>query len=240
MTDFKCPGQDTRYWTAEDIYDVKCPFCGHDIEFFKDEPFRICPKCEEEVRNPKIDLGCAKWCKFAKKCLGVENDSDIMLASMCQRLVVEMQRVFDEDKKRIDHAMKVLRYAEQISKSEPGDPLVIRAAAILHDIGIQEAERKHGSSAGNFQEIEGPPIAEKIMKELELEPETIKHVCRIIGSHHSAKDIDTPEFRIIWDADWLVNIPEECPDISEEKIIKIFKTESGKKLALQKFTEKKK
>jgi hypothetical protein len=78
------------------------------------------------------------------------------------------------------------------------------------------------------------------MKKLELEPETIVHVCRIVGSHHSAKDIDTPEFRVIWDADWLVNIPEECPDISEEKIIKIFKTESGKKLALQKFTEKRK
>jgi hypothetical protein len=66
----RCPGQDQRYWTAEDIFDVKCPSCGNDIEFWKDEPMRICPSCQKEVRNPRIDLGCAKWCKHAEECLG--------------------------------------------------------------------------------------------------------------------------------------------------------------------------
>jgi len=35
-------------------------------------------------------------------------------------------------------------------------------ASILHDVGIKAAEEKHGSSAGHFQELEGPEIARKI------------------------------------------------------------------------------
>jgi len=66
----KCPGQDMRYWKAEDIFDVVCSSCGNIIEFWKDEPMRICSSCQKEVRNPRIDLGCAKWCKFADECLG--------------------------------------------------------------------------------------------------------------------------------------------------------------------------
>ncbi|MCK5843524.1 MAG: hypothetical protein KAG97_02380 [Victivallales bacterium] len=66
----RCPGQDQRYWTAEDIFDVRCPSCGNEIEFWKDEPMRFCSSCKKEVRNPRIDLGCAEWCKHAEECLG--------------------------------------------------------------------------------------------------------------------------------------------------------------------------
>ncbi len=66
----KCPGQDMQYWTPEDIFDVRCPYCGTSIEFWKDEPMRLCRTCQKEIRNPRIDLGCAKWCKFGDQCLG--------------------------------------------------------------------------------------------------------------------------------------------------------------------------
>jgi Zn finger protein HypA/HybF involved in hydrogenase expression len=59
-----------RSWKPEDIFDVKCPFCGAEIEFWKDEPALTCRQCAREVRNPRIDLGCAKWCKAARECLG--------------------------------------------------------------------------------------------------------------------------------------------------------------------------
>ena len=70
MEKHRCPGQDLRVWKPEDIYDVLCPFCGEEIEFWKDEPVRPCPKCHKDVRNPKIDTGCAEWCKHAEECLG--------------------------------------------------------------------------------------------------------------------------------------------------------------------------
>jgi putative nucleotidyltransferase with HDIG domain len=156
---------------------------------------------------------------------------------MRDKLIGRMKNVFGEDQKRIEHALAVLDYAEQIQNVEGGDPLIVRAAAILHDIGIHEAERKYGSSAGNYQEIEGPPIAEEILKKFNISAEAVEHICRIIANHHSAKEIDTTEFRIVWDADWLVNIPADFPSASKEKlqgiIDKTFKTKEGYRIAVQ-------
>ena len=67
----RCPGQDKRYWDYDDIYTVRCPYCGNEMEFFKDEPKLRCRVCKQVVRNPKLDLGCAEWCPFAEYCVGV-------------------------------------------------------------------------------------------------------------------------------------------------------------------------
>jgi len=69
MPERRCPGQDMRYWKPEDIFTVACPFCRAEIEFWKDEPFRRCAACGKEVRNPKLDSGCADWCQHAPECL---------------------------------------------------------------------------------------------------------------------------------------------------------------------------
>ena len=160
---------------------------------------------------------------------------------MRDNLIKDMKAVFGDDQKRIDHALAVLNYAEQIQTADNGDPSVVQAAAILHDIGIHEAEQKHGSSAGKYQEIGGPPIARGILSQYELDEADIEHICKIIANHHSAKDIDTTEFRIIWDADWLVNIPEEFPEADKEKlrvlIDKTFKTKHGRQIAMELFLE---
>jgi hypothetical protein len=70
MSQPRCPGQDQRYWKPEDIFFAPCPACGTQIEFWKDEPVRICPKCQREARNPRFDLGCAQHCKHGQDCLG--------------------------------------------------------------------------------------------------------------------------------------------------------------------------
>jgi putative nucleotidyltransferase with HDIG domain len=233
----RCPGQDQRFWKPEDIFEVSCPGCSEAVEFFKDEPKLKCRKCGQMVVNPKIDLGCAEWCQYGEQCLGV---STVRYTSFMRDILVdEMKKGFAEDLKRIEHALAVLDYAEQIQAVEGGDPLVVRAAAILHDIGIVEAERKYGSSAGKYQEIEGPPIAQEILGKYDIPTEVVEHICRIIANHHRAKDIDTTEFRIVWDADWLVNIPADFPNASKEKlqeiIDKTFKTHEGHKIATELF-----
>ncbi|NQU26623.1 MAG: HD domain-containing protein [Candidatus Nealsonbacteria bacterium] len=237
----RCPGQDLRYLNPEDVFIVHCPHCKGEVEFFKDEPTLRCPACKEKVSNPKIDLGCAKWCAFAEECLGVTSEASGVVQSLSERLVAEMESVFGSDQRRIDHAKKVLAFAERILEHEKADPLTVKAAAILHDIAIPEAERKHGSSGGRYQEIEGPPIARPILEKLGIDEQTADHVCRIIGSHHSAKDIDTPEFRILWDADWLVNIPVEHAGASREKLAdligRVFKTDRGRAIAEQLFLD---
>jgi len=233
----RCPGQDKRFWRSEDVFEAPCPHCGESIEFWKDEPRRKCGHCGKVAPNPKLDLGCAEWCKFAKDCLGVQivPGSNVTVRGM---LIEEMKRVFGDDEKRISHALEVLDYAEQILAKVGGDPLVVTAAAILHDIGIHEAERKHGSAAAEHQEVEGPPIARAILQKLGVDSDRIEHICDIIGFHHSAGGADTLEFRILWDADRLANSPEECagksPAELQTAINWMYRTDAGRALAAQK------
>jgi hypothetical protein len=157
------------------------------------------------------------------------------MSDMTEKLIAEMVNVFGEDVRRINHAMTVLWHARRIRAVEGGDELVVDAAAVLHDIGIHEAERKYNSAAGKYQELEGPPIAAKILEKLGIGGETAEHICSIVGKHHSAKDIDSVEFRCIWDADWIANIPEECAGKSKEKLAefieKILRTRTGRETA---------
>ncbi|MHC4157808.1 MAG: HD domain-containing protein [Planctomycetota bacterium] len=237
----RCPGQDQRFWKPEDIFEITCPHCDQSIEFFKDEPKLKCKDCGQMVINPKIDLGCAQWCQYAQQCLGVANLKDLNIIR--DKLIDEMKKVFGADQKRINHALTVLDYAEKLQIIEGGDPLIVKAAAILHDIGIHAAETKHGSSSGRYQEIEGPPIARAILQNYDLSDETIDHICKIIANHHSAKDIDTIEFKIVFDADSLVNIPEDFAGAGREKlrqiIDKIFKTCKGRQIAVESFIKTK-
>ncbi len=167
-----------------------------------------------------------------------ENLYDKKLKDM---LVSEMQRIFGEDIRRINHAMNVLSYALKILAKEGGNGNVVVASAILHDIGIHEAERKYGDCSGVYQEIEGPLIAGPILKRTMMLDDDIKHILKIIANHHSARDIDTLEFRILWDADWLVNFYDLLPafkgnkELLEEKINHIFKTVTGRTIAKTEF-----
>jgi len=243
MSRIVCPGQDTRFWKQGDIFEAACAHCGYSIEFFRDDASRRCPRCGKRVANPKLSLGCAQWCEHAEKCLGFDPKTLALReekeASLADQLVEAVKAEFGDDQRRITHALLVLERAQEILRHEEANPRVVVAAALLHDIGIREAERKHGSAAGHFQELEGPPIARRILEALDLDEETIAHVCRIVGSHHSGRDIVTPEFRILWDADWLVNLGEECAGMSREKleetIEKVFRTETGRALARERF-----
>lgn len=240
MSKTLCPGQDTMFWSANDVFEIPCGECGYGVEFFKDDAKRRCSRCGALIQNPKLNLGCAQWCEHAKDCLGYDPKERMAEAngdqeSLVDRLIAGMKAVFGDDQRRITHALKVLDFAQTIMKAEGGNPKVVLAAAVLHDVGIPESEKKYGSSAGRHQEVEGPPVARPIMESLKMDPDTVDHVVKIIANHHSAKDIDTTEFRILWDADWLVNLPDEFPDKKGEElerfIDKVFKTKTGNSLA---------
>ena len=146
-----------------------------------------------------------------------------------------MMEYFGADSRRINHALRVTGFAGEILLGEPGDRELVIVTALLHDIGIREAERKHGSSAGNLQELEGPPIARRILSSLGYDEPFIDEVCKIIASHHSPGEVETDNFRVIWDADWLVNVGDEL-DLNDKvslkkSLQKIFMTSTGKRMA---------
>lgn len=151
------------------------------------------------------------------------------------QLIRAMETYFSGDMKRINHAHKVTEYAEELLEREGGDYLMVVAASLLHDIGIHEAEKKYGSTAGKYQEMEGPPIAREILSKLGFPPDQNEEICLIIAHHHSPGKIDTLNFKILYDADWMVNLKDEYHIGDEGKlrliIDKLFLTESGKALA---------
>jgi hypothetical protein len=235
----KCPGQDSRYWKMDAIFNAKCPKCNADVEFFKDDTTRRCGECGHKFLNPGMDFGCATYCEFAEDCIG--NLPPELLAQkenlLKDRVAVEMKKYFRRDFKRIGHASKVARYAEKIGKNEGGNLAVILPAAYLHDIGIKEAERKYNSTVSKYQEEEGPPIAREILESLGAKEELIEEVCDIVGHHHHPREDDNINFKSLYDADLIVNLEDKKKekDIYPEKINgiidKSFLTKSGSELA---------
>jgi len=235
----QCPGQDSRYWSGEDVFETRCPKCGHSIEFFKDDSQRACKKCGHRLLNPKLDFGCASYCPYADQCLGslppglLTKRNDLFK----DKVAGAMRRYFGADSRRIRHAEDVAAYAEEIGKQEQGNMAVIMAVGYLHDIGIREAERKFDSSAPRYQHSEGPPVARQLLTELQAEEDLIEEVCDIIGHHHIPRAEETLNFKVLYDADLIVNLDEkyqESPPTGEylEKVLnKSFFTDTGRRLA---------
>ncbi|MDM8549282.1 HD domain-containing protein [Desulfobacterales bacterium HSG2] len=235
----KCPGQDTRYWKPGAVFEVKCPKCGSEVEFFKDDTSRKCDSCGHRFVNPSMDFGCAAYCQYAEQCLG--NLPPELMAQkenlLKDRVAIEMKKYFRRDFRRIGHATKVARHAERIGRAERGNMAVILASAYLHDIGIHEAERKYDSTAAKYQEQEGPPIARDILSRLGAREELIEEVCDIVGHHHHPRPDETANFKALYDADLIVNLEEKHnenpidPDRLTQIIEKSFLTESGREEA---------
>ena len=232
----KCPGQDSRYWSGEDVFEAQCPNCGHSIEFFKDDSQQKCRKCGHRMLNPKMDFGCASYCPHAEQCLGamppelIAKQSDLFK----DRIAIAMRKYFGTDARRIQHALDVAKHAETIGKAqEDGDMMVIMACGYLHDIGIKNAELKYNSSSAKYQHIEGPPVAREILTELKAPTELIDEVCDIIGHHHSPRAEETTNFKVLYDADLIVNMAElyqEKPhsmDQLDKIVASSFMTEEG-------------
>lgn len=236
----QCPGQDSRFWDGEAIFLTPCTKCGNEIEFFKDESARKCSKCGFKMVNPRTDFGCASHCPYAEQCLG-EMPPELLAKKqelLVERVAIEMKRYFGEDFKRIGHATRVARYVEKIGEDiEDANPAVTRISGYLHDIGIKESERKYNSSAPKYQHIEGPPVAKEILERLGANEGLVAEICDIIGHHHSPRENETTNFKILYDADLLVNLEEQqkekpsAPEHLEKVVQNSFLTDNGALLA---------
>ena len=235
----KCPGRDSQYWKPGAIFEVKCPKCGNEVEFFKDDPTRKCPKCGHRFLNPNLDFGCASYCQYAEQCIG--NLPPELLAQkedlLKDRVAIEMKRYFKKDFKRVGHAIRAARYAEQIGRGEGGNLAVILSATYLYDIGIQEAEKKYPESFSRYTKKEGVPIARSILDKLGAKEELIDEVCNIIGHQPHPGTEENTNFKSVYDADMIVNLEEKkkkdpiVPEDLKTTVDKSFLTESGRKLA---------
>lgn len=149
-----------------------------------------------------------------------------------RRLIEKMMGYYAGDPKRIQHFLKVYTFAKMIGEEEalpPEELFVLRTAAIVHDIGIRVSEEKYGSSAGKYQEKEGPAVAEPLLLSCGYEEEVIDRVLFLIANHHTYDRIEGADYQILVEADFLVNLYEDgCSRETAENVKRnIFRTKAG-------------
>ena len=154
MTQVKCPGQDTRFWKADDIFVAECPKCGAEIEFFKDDARRRCAWCGHLFYNPKIELGCAEWCQFAEKCVPDLVKEKKATQTFKERLA-ELVHSRLQDPAAWERTEKGMEYALNLLKSEGGDPRVVLAVVLLHQLDPEQARQLLEEVAAEADTIAG-------------------------------------------------------------------------------------
>jgi len=159
----------------------------------------------------------------------------IAMKEKTSTIIKEMINYYLGDVRRINHFLKVFSFAKLIGELEKLNEEtqdILEVAAIMHDIGIKISEEKYNSSAGNYQEIEGPPVAREMFSKFKFDEKFIDRVCYLIGHHHTYSKIDGIDYQILIEADFLVNIYED--EIKETQVEtikeKYFKTKSGTEL----------
>ncbi len=158
-------------------------------------------------------------------------------------LELEIMKFNQSDPRRIQHLVKVHRFAQLIGHMEKLDAhtqFLTECAALVHDIGIRPAEEKYGACNGKLQEQEGPSYARKMLKELKFDEADIERICYLVGHHHTYTNIDGIDYQILVEADFLVNFYEDelRQDSIQTAFDKIFRTESGKTICrISYFTE---
>jgi hypothetical protein len=191
----KCPGQDTQFWKPGDVYNIDCPQCGRPIEFFKDDIRRRCETCGHMFINPKLHLGCAKWCQFADQCVGVIGKDEFK-----EIIILAIKEHYGANEEKITNALKILAFAEDLLEQKNGNPKVVIAASLLYDIGIHEMERNTGTDKESDQEKGNLPMVRDILERAGSKNELIDEVCRIIESHREPKQFKTINANIVHDA----------------------------------------
>lgn len=138
----KCPGQDSQYWTDDAIFEVSCPECSADVEFYKDDTSRKCFKCGHRFVNPKLDFGCASYCQFAEQCLGtlpedfVGSREDLLK----DKVAVSLKRHLGTDFKAIRRATELAQIGENICKEEGGNLVVVLCGTYLQGVDMAKAK----------------------------------------------------------------------------------------------------
>ena len=147
-------------------------------------------------------------------------------------------KMVDHDRgsaKRIQHFLKVHRFAQLIGRGEGLDAhtqLVLECAALVHDIAIGPCKAKYGRCTGTLQEQEGPAYARDLLAEFQLPQADVDRIGYLVAHHHSYDNIQGMDYQILVEADFLVNFHEDKmeKDTVRETMNRIFRTQTGKRL----------
>lgn len=230
----KCPGQDMQYWNEEAIFEVSCPQCSRPVEFYKDDTTRSCSSCGHRFVNPKLDFGCAAYCKYAEQCIGTLPEEFVGSQEnlLKDKVAVETKRFYKTDFRQIGFVSRAAGHAEKIGREEGVNLAIVLCAAYLKDIGTQQAT--------------GPdPLASarEILQRAGARDEVVEEVCTLIEASRSGGKAFSGEAATLSDAfaiALLENRHKEQPieaDEFEQFVDDALLTAAGRKIARTTFRQ---
>jgi DNA-directed RNA polymerase subunit RPC12/RpoP len=234
--EIRCPGQNTMFWKPDDIYDVKCPSCGAKVEFWKDDSKRSC-KCGHRFLNPKRDLGCLEYCKYAEQCMPDMFQGESLKALYRDRLLVAAKIALKPEDARLKRTQEIAEVAEEILDGEGGQPKVVFAATILGDL-VMNSQSQGGQGVSSSQGESPMAIVTKVLADLGTEKEVIDQVCQIIEDRINGTSSEEINHKIFSDALLVADLSEKKTLLEGKAIERLIdskiKTETGKNLAREK------
>lgn len=135
----------------------------------------------------------------------------------------------------IAHFLKVLAFAEMIGSLEQLDARTQRTlelAAIVHDISCPFCRKKYGHCGGKEQEKESEALLRPFLAAFDLPEAMRERIIFLVSRHHTVTGVDGMDYRILLEADFLVNAAEmglDRPAIERARET-VFRTASGKAL----------
>lgn len=192
-----------QYWDSDAIFEVSCPECKQPVEFYKDDTTRKCGHCGHRFVNPKMDFGCAAYCKYAELCLGTLPEEFIGSQDnlLKDKVAVAIKRFYKTDFKKISRVSRIAHHAEKIGKEEGAHMGIILCAAYLNDSGLSRAEQEYHSQEPEVVKQQSIEIATDILTGLGANPQVLAEVCRLIAIHNSDEARGVRESMILSDAE---------------------------------------
>ena len=135
----------------------------------------------------------------------------------------------------INHFLKVWAFARTIGEQEGLDEQTQRTlelAAVVHDIACPACREKYGNANGKYQELESPPLVEKFFEGMPVERRMAERISWLVAHHHTYTDGEGMDYRILLEADFLVNAGEGGLSRAAIETMRqnVFRTETGIRL----------
>lgn len=155
---------------------------------------------------------------------------------MDEKLITEvmdkMIKTANGDLRDIAHFTKVYAFAHLIALGEGIDDLTrltLEITAVIHDIACPLCREKYGSASGKRQEEESAPLVSGFLKDFAIDTAVKERINYLVCHHHTYTDVDGPDYRILLEADFLVNADESKMSAEAVRAAKneFFRTKTG-------------
>ncbi len=144
----------------------------------------------------------------------------------------------------INHFMKVWGFARNIGEAQGVDEdtqRILELAAVVHDIACPLCREKYGNASGKHQEEESAPLVDAFFADMPVEKSDVERIKWLVTHHHTYTNVDGIDYRILLEADFLVNAGESgySKEMIENARENIFFTEAGTRLLDSMYLENK-